>query len=486
MGRAVLLALLVLVAAVRSAPAAGPRRVAISEDQLAAEVNGILYLELVASKGDSARRLAEKFAGSSKAASLIRAANDGKEPKAERFYRLPFEVLLDEHRRLVLAALFPEEIPAPPLEFRSDRKGRYAVYKLHKGEALYSPVVVRFTGRVEPREVNQLAKQIARRSSISNVRRIPAGHLIKIPVDLLLPEFQPPGSPGRLEVEAAVAAAARHRLTAGTARLAGVTVILDAGHGGSDSGAVRRKIYEDEHAYDVMVRIRELLQRKTAAHVVTTIRDRSSGYKPLRGKIWPDRDEYLLSDPPYDLRSRNASRHGVNTRWKIANTELERLRSQGVSADRVVFISLHADILHSSLRGAMVYVPGRKHRRALPKGVSRAELERTEGLSRALAREIIASLRRQRIRVHPYLPIRDHVIRSGRAWIPAVLRVSRVPHSVLVEIANLNNSSDRRLLVKTSFRQEFAEAVVDGLMEYYGASRHSSEVARRANGRVTP
>ncbi len=481
MGRAVLLALLALAAAVRLAPAAGPRRVAISDHQLAAEVNGILYLELVAAEGDTARRLAEKYAGSSKAAGLIRAANDDQEPEADRFYRLPFEVLLDEHRRLVLAALFPEEIPAPPLEFGSDRSGSYAVYKLNKGEALYSSVVVRFTGRVEPREVNELAKTIARRSDISNVRRIPAGHLIKIPVDLLLPEFQPPGSPGRLEVEAAVAAAARHRLTAGAARLAGVTVILDAGHGGSDSGAVRGKIYEDEHAYDVMVRIRELLQRKTAAHVVTTIRDRSSGYKPLSGMIWPDKDEYLLSDPPYELRSRGASRHGVNMRWKIANAELERLRSQGVAADRVVFVSLHADILHSSLRGAMVYVPGRKHRRALPEGVNRAELERTEGLSRALAREVIASLRRRQVLVHPYLPIRDHVIRSGRSWIPAVLRVSRVPHSLLVEVANLNNPSDRRLLVKTSFRQEFAEAVVDGLMEYFGASR-PSEVARRANG----
>jgi len=466
--RAAVLALLLAVAAPAPATRAETiRRAAVDDEHLAAESGGVLYLEVLAGKGDTAAGMAVAYAGTKSAAPAIRRANDGAEPEPGRFYRLPYEILKDEPRQALLAALYPEELPKPPLDFTQDDAGAYAVYKLHAGEALYSAVVVRFCGRIDPDEVNGLASSIAERSGIADVRSIPEGFPVKIPVDLLLPEFQPPGSPGRMEAEAAVAKAAQYKLSAAVAKLAGVHVILDAGHGGSDSGAIKSRVYEDEHAYDVMVRVRNLLLEKTAAEVTTTIRDKSSGYRALDGRIAPDTDEYLLSDPPYDLRSRGATRHGVNKRWQIANDELASLAKKDVKPERVVFISFHADVLHQSLRGSMIYVPGREHRRALPRGVTLADLEVAEGFSRALARELVASFRRHDVPVHEYLPIRDHVIRSGRAWIPAVLRVSKVPHSLLIEVANLNNPADRKLLVKGSFRQRVAEAVVDALVTYY-------------------
>lgn len=465
--RAALVLLAAALAGGHPAPAETIRRAAVDDEHLAAESGGLLYLEVLAGTGDTAAQMAVTYAGTKSAAPVIRRANDGSEPEPGRFYRLPYEILKQEPRQALLAALYPEELPKPPLEFTEDGAGAYAIYKLKAGEALYSAVVVRFCGRIEPEEVNGLASTIASRSGIDDVRSIPAGYPVKIPADLLLPEFQPPGSPGRAEAEAAVAKAAQYKLSATVARLAGVHVILDAGHGGGDSGAIKSRVYEDEHAYDVMVRVRNLLLERTAAQVTTTIRDKSSGYRALDGRIAPDTDEYLLSDPPYDLRSRGATRHGVNKRWQIANDVLAGLARKDVDPERVVFISFHADVLHQSLRGSMIYVPGREHRRALPSGVTRADLELAEGFSRALAREMIASLRRHEVAVHEYLPIRDHVIRSGRAWIPAVLRVSKVPHSLLVEVANLNNPADRKLLVKGSFRQQVAEAVVDALVSYY-------------------
>ena len=49
----------------------------------------------------------------------------------------------------------------PPRRPRSstaeDAQGRYAIYRLQKGEALYSAVVVRFTGRVHAEDVNAKA-----------------------------------------------------------------------------------------------------------------------------------------------------------------------------------------------------------------------------------------------------------------------------------------------------------------------------------------
>ena len=444
------------------------RRAAIDDRRLAAESGGSIYMEVLAAEGDRAMSLALAYTGTKSAAPVIRAANEGAEPLEGRFYRLPFQVLNDNLRRLVLAALYPEELPKPPLDFAEDAKGLYAIYKIKPSEALYSAVVVRFCGRIDPEEVNGLAARIAERSGIENVHRIPEGFPVKIPVDLLLPEFQPPGSPDRAEAESAVAAAAQVKLSEAAERLAGVHVILDAGHGGADSGAIKSRVYEDEHAYDVMVRVRNLLLEKTSAQVTTTIRDRSSAYKALDGRISPDTDEYLLSDPPYDLRARGATRHGVNKRWQMANEVFASLAKEGVKPERIVFISFHADVLHESLRGGMVYVPGREHRRSLPKGATRRDLDLAEGFSRALARDMVASFRRHGVGVHEFLPIRDHVIRSGRVWIPAVLRVSKVPHSLLMEVANLNNATDRKLLVKGSFRQDVAEAVVDALVGYYG------------------
>lgn len=469
--RALSFALAALLSSSLALAASPVRRAAISDTLLASEMEGTLFLEVLAEKGDTARSLASTYAGSASAAGPLREANGGTEPEAGLFYRLPIEVLLDEHRRAVLSALYPEEIPRSPLTFAADSKGPYAVYKLKRGEALYSAVIVRFCGRVDPQEVSLLSEEIATRSGVTDVRRIPAGHSIFIPLDLLSPEFMPAGTPEREEVEETLAAAARHKLSKAAAQLDGVHVILDAGHGGGDFGAVIGGVDEDEYAYDVMCRVRDLLLTKTRARVVTTIRDRSSGFRPLDGVIGGDRDEYLLTDPPYDLKSNGATVTGVNMRWKLANKELTRLAAGEVPAERVVFLSLHADSLHPSLRGTMIYVPGREHRRTLPAGVSAADLDRAEGLSRSLAREVVASLRAGKLAVHPFLPIRDHVIRSGRRWIPAVLRASRVQHSLLIEIANLNNPSDRDLIVRSEFRQRMANAVVDALGRYYSKAR---------------
>src|SRR6185369_4103548 len=106
--------------------------------------------------------------------------------------------------------------------------------------------------------------------------------------------------------------------------------------------------------------------------------------------------------------------------------------------------------LHPSVRGAMVYVPGQAYRNGTYGHVGRlyerrevAELryvkfsqqekERSEGLSRRLASRVIEAFRSADLAVHPYEPVRNHVIRRGRAWTPAVIRTSLVPQSILLE-----------------------------------------------------
>jgi len=93
---------------------------------------------------------------------------------------------------------YSPEAAVVPLGYGSDKLGGYAVYRLRKGEALYSAVVVRFTGQLLAKQVNETAMEIAERSAIDDVTDIPVGYPIKIPLDLLLPVYLPVDNPRRL------------------------------------------------------------------------------------------------------------------------------------------------------------------------------------------------------------------------------------------------------------------------------------------------
>jgi N-acetylmuramoyl-L-alanine amidase len=80
---------------------------------------------------------------------------------------------------------------------------------------------------------------------------------------------------------------------------------------------------------------------------------------------------------------------------------------------------------------------------------------------------VIGGFRGRHLAVHPYQPVRDRIFRGRRAWVPAVLRYNAIPAKLLLEVCNLANSEDRKLLTTRAFRQRTAEAVVDGLLRYF-------------------
>ncbi len=375
---------------------------------------------------------------------------------------------------------------ASELSYGRDAQGEYALYRLKAGEALYSAVVMRFTGRVEPAEVNAAAAQIAARSGIRDVTSIPVGRAVKVPYALLSSEHLPPSDPRRIELEATRRESESFRNPGGSRDLAGVTIILDSGHGGIDAGAVRGGVYEDELVYDILCRAKRALERDTAAAVLTTVMDTATGYTPRDlGTLPHDTREVVLTDPPYHPRDRSLRAVGVNLRWYLVNSHYRALLNKGLAAERVLFVSLHADSLHSSVRGAMVYVPGERYRRgrygnrggvyASRREVkqeayvsfTRRERLQSEGLSRQFASHVVRSFRRAGVRLHPYQPVRDHVVRRGRGWVPAVIRCSRVPAKILLEVGNLNNAEDRALLRRPEFRERVARALVDAVRSYY-------------------
>jgi N-acetylmuramoyl-L-alanine amidase len=370
------------------------------------------------------------------------------------------------------------------LTFQQHDGQEYAVYHLQAGEALYSAVVVRFTGRIYADDVNSLAQEIARASNIPDVTDIPIGYPVRIPIDLLLPEFLPAGHPRRQEYEASLLASNQFTNPVRADRLQGVTVILDAGHGGRDVGATSHGVWESLYVYDVMLRTRRLLETVTSATVYTTTRD-GAGYRIAELDVLPrSHGHEVLTQPPYPIED---AKVGVNLRWYLANSIFDRLRARHVDSGKVIFLSIHADSLHPSLRGGMVYIPGASGRvgrygKSGPAYASRREVRhrpvvaftsrqrvRSEGLSRELAEKIVHGFRRTGLEVHPYKPIRDRIVRSRRwSYVPAVLRYNEVPAEALIEVCNLNNPQDRELIQTRKFRQQVAEAIVHGILDYYG------------------
>lgn len=391
---------------------------------------------------------------------------------------IPSELLLPAFR-----AVLP--VPEKPylLEYGVDKDGEYAVYRLRPGEALYSSVVVRFTGRVFAADVNALAADIAKRSDIPDVTDIKIGYRVKIPFDMLQPEYLPEGHPKRKEYEESLRASAQFSNQVKARGLAGITVILDPGHGGHDSGATLSGVWESLHVYDISLRVKKLLETHTAARVHVTVKDGAEFRIPEVDSLPFSRGHAILTTPPYPIAD---AKVGVNLRWYLANSVYRKALATDQDPQKVVFLSIHADSLHPSIRGAMAYIPAADMRgdRFGKNGAvytSRKEVQesqfvtfpqaariKSEGLSRELAKQVIAAFQEGKLPVHPFKPVRDKIIRNDSAWVPAVLRYNSVPSKILLEVCNLANDEDRRLIQTRAYRQKVAEAIVRGLLAYYG------------------
>lgn len=406
--------------------------------------------------------------------------------------RIPTRLLLPSFRTEAAAAAAPA--PEPALEYGKDDRGRYAVYRLRRGEALYSAVVVRFTGRVHAEDVNAKAAEIAARNQIADVRSIPTDFPVKIPVEDLIPEFRPPDDPERIEAEKTRLESSQFVNRVRAADLSGVTFVLDAGHGGRDTGAFVEGMEEARHVYDIACRVETLLRQHTKAKVVMTVQGKAPCRMHASEALVDWREAQVQTHPPYPIEDTVA---GVNLRWYLANAVLRRNQKEGGSEDRTVFVSLHADSLHPSVRGLMVYIPGEKFlkgsfgrmgaiyesRREVREGslatFSRKERVKAEGVSRDLAERIVAAFRTASLPLHAFAPIRLNVIRGGKEWVPAILRYNRIPARVLLEICNLNNPEDRKLLVTPSYRDRVARALVSGLVAFYGGGAGESVSAEK-------
>ena len=415
----------------------------------------------------------------------------------------------------------------PPLKLKQDKSGKfYAHYQMKHGETLYSSVVIRFTGRLLNDEVNQVANKLLKLNNISDAKLIQSRQKIRIPLEWLSEEYlgsqtndvssrktsvKKTNKKKTKKIKSSKVVALKKKLKRGKSTQKAVAqktkskrknnvhkihVILDSGHGGRDPGATAgsRKnkdlIYEDEVVYDISKRMSKLF-KKQGIIVHPTLSDPNQK-QPIRYLSHShDRDERLLVTPNYLTRN---ARIGVNMRVYLVNHIFKNLRKKKVPSENILFISLHGDALHSSLSGAMVYFPDSRLRRGRFNMSSKIYRKRkeystnltykprdnkySEKLSKSFGKNIINEFRELGLRTHRVSSaVRGYLYRKGKKTLPAVLRYSMVPTSVLVEIANLNNRLDRRDLLKSKTRQKIAKAITNSVTTHF--DRPSGLVAQR-------
>lgn len=224
---------------------------------------------------------------------------------------------------------------------------------------------------------------------------------------------------------------------AGTKRI----VVIDAGHGGVDPGAVRGKTYEKYITFAIASEVARLLEASGRYHVVLT----------------RNRDVFL------ELRER-----------------IEVAREN--EAD--IFVSLHADTHpKTATRGASVYTLSEtasdREAAALAAKENRVDVIAgvdLTGHSPAVANLLIELRQRQTMNesaVFANMLIRQFEENGVRMLTDthrfagfAVLKSPDVP-SVLVELGYLSNRYDRDMLQTPKFRRDVAAAILSGIDEYF-------------------
>jgi N-acetylmuramoyl-L-alanine amidase len=441
------------------------------------------------------RLLTAAFGGSSEEENAPKTAAEVRKPADDATQR----AAADEDVPEAAAVAVPgQSSVAPSLLYERSAAEPHAVYRLQKGEALYSSVAIRFTGRVYARDVNEVIDRIVKFNEIEDVARIPVDYPVKIPMDLLSPEFLPGDAPQRLAQEATRRESALVAKRTRATNLQGVHVILDAGHGGTDPGTAHDDLWESAYVYDVACRLKKILEKDSAAKVSMTTRSKENGFTVVsRNVLSGANDHYVQTTPKYLLDDAIV---GVNLRWYLANSIFRRALKDGVPREKVIFLSIHADSLHPSLRGAMAYIPGasfvkgtyqktgdiylaRAEVREQPAVThSRRDALEAEGLSRELAESVMESFAQNGLKVHRFEPVRDNVIRSGKEWVPAVIRHNQIPTRLLLEVCNLGNRKDRELIQTKQHRQELAAALFDGITNFYASGEHKGLSAMVAKG----
>jgi len=224
-------------------------------------------------------------------------------------------------------------------------------------------------------------------------------------------------------------------------------IVIDAGHGGHDPGAMVKGLSESELTLDVALRLEKLLLRQPGVEVIQT--RRTNAFVPL------------------EERTEIANRSGADLFLSIhANASSDR-RARGVETYFLNF----APTAEAEAIAARENAASTRSMRQLPELVRAIALNNKLDESRDLARLVQDALFSQARKS-------DKRARNlGVKQAPFMVLVGAQMPSILTEISFLTNLQDAGLLATEKFRQQIAEALLAGITRYQQTLKKAPAVA---------
>lgn len=220
-------------------------------------------------------------------------------------------------------------------------------------------------------------------------------------------------------------------------------VVIDAGHGGHDSGTIGPNgLMEKDLVLDVALRLGALITKQMGAQVIYT--RKTDVFIPLeeRTKIANDQKADLFISI-HANSSPEPSATGVETYYFNLTSDksgLDLATRENATADSS--ISDLNDLLH------------------------RAVLETKREESREFAQKVQASLLAASRKTNNH--VRDRGVRQA----PFVVLIGATMPSILAEIGFVSNPHDERLLRRSDQREKIAEALYKGVLQYANSLNH--------------
>jgi N-acetylmuramoyl-L-alanine amidase len=226
------------------------------------------------------------------------------------------------------------------------------------------------------------------------------------------------------------------------------TIVVDAGHGGKDPGALGRSgLAEKDITLQVARQLRDLIAKRLGTQVLMT----------------RERDVFVeLED-----RARFANRHDadlfisihVNSHPQRATKGLEVYHFGQASDRRALEVAARENGTPLNQTGAGVQF-------FLADLLTSKKIEESQDLAWWTKKEMVASL-------NDHYDVVDHGVKTAPFY---VLRFTSMP-SILTEIAFITNPTEERLMRREAFLSRMAEAIFEGVRAFIAAHQPRSALA---------
>lgn len=232
-------------------------------------------------------------------------------------------------------------------------------------------------------------------------------------------------------------------------------IVIDAGHGGHDPGAVGvKKLYEKDVVLDIALRVKRILKKDPLNEVFLT--RETDIYLPLeeRTAIANKKNADLFISIHANASPKRSAK-GIETyllNWTDDEEAMKvAARENKISLRKMKAMKKQFDILETIKTDLM-----RENKR-----------DESVKLANYIQRAMITNVNGK------YKEIIDHGVKQAMFY---VLLGANMP-SVLAEVSFISNPYEEELLSKETYREELAKAIADGINAYFKATPAVQKVA---------